>query len=74
MFRKLKSTLTDVIIEINTSTDALVAKKLFIDHVSNTSVKDKEMMLEQMNKLHRLIDIQNYACQSLMKFEGLGVN
>ncbi len=74
MSKKLKSTLAEVIIAINTATDALEAKQLFIDHVSNTKVRDKDMMLDKMNKLTKLIDIQNYACQSLMKFEGLGVN
>ena len=74
MSKNFKSTLDDVIIQINTSTDASTAKQLFIDHVSNTKIKDKEIMLKQMNNLHKLIDIQNYACQSLMKFEGLGVN
>jgi len=50
-----------------------VAKELLLEYVKESEIsdKDKRKMLDDVNRLTNLIKIQQYFCNSLLKYEGL---
>jgi hypothetical protein len=52
------------------------AKSFIVDFVSNKDIneKDKQTIIKAINECKYLYQIQKYICDSLLKYEGLGVN
>lgn len=52
------------------------AKTFIVDFVSNKDIneKDKKSIIETVNNCKYLHQIQRYICNSLLKYEGLGMN
>lgn len=68
-----ESTLAQVAESVFSATDLQTAQTRFIEHVSNTRVKDKEKMISAVKELRSLTAVHRYTANALLKFEGMGV-
>lgn len=71
---KFESTLSKIAESVFSATDLQTAKNRFIEHVSETKVKDKEKMIATVKELTSLQAVHRYTANALLKFEGLGMN
>jgi len=51
------------------------AKQFIIDFVNSKDIKetDKQLIITNVNNCKTIIKIQNYICNSLLKYEGMSV-
>jgi hypothetical protein len=72
----LKSVLEQIADQIFTMKDVNQAKKFITTFVSDKGIneKDKLNILESVGKCKNLYLVQMYICNSLLKYEGLGMN
>lgn len=47
--------------------------KTFVEE-KNINPKDKQKILDELNKTKSLVRFQTYICNSLLKYEGMGMN
>ena len=69
-----ESTLSQVAEAVFSATDLKTAQYRFIEHVSQTRVKDKEKMISAVKELKSLTAVHSYTANALLRFEGLSVN
>jgi len=69
----IKSKLEGVSEQVFHAANWQAAKALLTDFIMESEIneKDKKKMLDDVGKLSNLIKIQQYFCNSLLKFEGL---
>jgi hypothetical protein len=72
---KIESTLSSIAREVFAASNAVDAKRIFIDYVSNSHIKesDKNKMLMEASKMSSLLQIHRYTANALLKYEGLGL-
>ena len=72
---KIESTLSSIAKEVFAATNAIDAKRIFIDYVSNSHIKesDKAKMLTEASRTSSLLQIHRYTANALLKYEGLGL-
>jgi len=70
---KIESTLSKIAESVFSATDLQTAQNRFIQHVSETKVKDKEKMVSVVKELTTLQAVHRYTANALLKFEGLGL-
>lgn len=72
---KIESTLSSIAREVFAATNAVDAKRIFIDYVSNSHIKesDKQKMLTEASKMSSLLQLHRYTANALLKYEGLGL-
>ena len=72
---KIESTLSSIAKEVFAATNAMDAKRIFIDYVSNSHIKesDKAKMLTEASRTSSLLQIHRYTANALLKYEGLGL-
>lgn len=72
---KIYSTLTEIATEVFVSTNVTDAKSIVTNHIGDTRIKDidKKTIINNVNKLKSLTKVQTYLCNSLLKYEGLGL-
>ena len=72
---KIESTLSSIAKEVFAATNAMDAKRIFIDYVSNSHIKesDKAKMLTEASRMSSLLQIHRYTANALLKYEGLGL-
>jgi hypothetical protein len=72
---KIESTLSSIAREVFAASNAVDAKRIFIDYVSNSHIKesDKQKMLAEASKMSSLLQIHRYTANALLKYEGLGL-
>jgi len=70
---KIESTLSKIAESVFSATDLQTAQNRFIDHVSQTQVKDKEKMISTVKELTTLQAVHRYTANALLKFEGMGL-
>ena len=72
---KIESTLSSIAKEVFAASNAADAKRIFIDYVSNSHIKesDKNKMLMEASKMSSLLQIHRYTANALLKYEGLGL-
>lgn len=72
---KIESTLSSIAREVFTASNAVDAKRIFIDYVSSSHIKesDKAKMLAEASKMSSLLQIHRYTANALLKYEGLGL-
>jgi hypothetical protein len=72
---KIESTLSSIAREVFAATNAIDAKRIFIDYVSSSHIKesDKNKMLMEASKMSSLLQIHRYTANALLKYEGLGL-
>ena len=74
MRHSITSTLDSISEQVFNSKTATEAKDVIIKHLSDTRVKDKEKMINELNNMKNLTQIWRYFSGALLKFEGLGMN
>lgn len=70
----LKSVLEQIAEPVFTAKNLETARQIFVEHVSKTNVKDRDVMLTAVAKLRTLNDIHRYLANALLKFEGMGTS
>jgi hypothetical protein len=72
---KIESTLSSIAREVFAASNAVDAKRIFIDYVSSSHIKesDKQKMLAEASKMSSLLQIHRYTANALLKYEGLGL-
>jgi hypothetical protein len=72
---KIESTLSSIAKEVFAATNAIDAKRIFIDYVSSSHIKesDKQKMLMEASKMTSLMQLHRYTANALLKYEGLGL-
>ena len=72
---KIESTLSSIAREVFAASNAIDAKRIFIDYVSNSHIKesDKVKMLTEASKMTSLLQIHRYTANALLQYEGLGL-
>jgi len=72
---KIESTLSSIAREVFAASNAVDAKRIFIDYVSSSHIKesDKNKMLTEASKMTSLLQIHRYTANALLKYEGLGL-
>ena len=72
---KIESTLSSIAREVFAASNAVDAKRIFIDYVSNSHIKesDKAKMLAEASKMTSLLQLHRYTANALLKYEGLGL-
>ena len=72
---KIESTLSSIAREVFAASNASDAKRIFIDYVSNSHIKesDKAKMLIEASKMSSLLQLHRYTANALLKYEGLGL-
>ena len=72
---KIESTLSSIAKEVFAASNAVDAKRIFIDYVSSSHIKesDKQKMLTEASKMTSLLQIHRYTANALLKYEGLGL-
>jgi len=68
---QIKSILEEIAPQVFRERNTEAAKKLFINHVSGTNVKDKDLMINTVAKFNKINDVHKYLANALLKFEGL---
>lgn len=71
---QITSTLAQIAEKVFAEKSINSAKKIFVDHVGSTKVKDKDKMINEVNKMTSLYQIQKYLANALLKYEGLGTS
>tara|TARA_R110000796_G_scaffold227056_1_gene343568 strand:+ start:318 stop:542 length:225 start_codon:yes stop_codon:yes gene_type:complete len=72
---KFKSTLKQITSEVFSATTLTEGKLIVNNHIGGTGIKDtdKKTILRNVNNINELGKLQYYICNSLLKFEGLGL-
>ena len=72
---KIKSVFEQIASEVFQMNNPQQAKDFIVSFISDTQIKDtdKNVILNNVNKLKRINDIQRYICNSLLKYEGMSV-
>lgn len=71
----IKSTLESIAQQVFVSTNVRDAKSAIINHIGDTRIKDSDKLtiVNNVNKINSLVRLQTYVCNSLLKYEGLGL-
>ena len=72
---QIKSNLDSIAVDVFAASNAVDAKRIFIDYVSNSRIKesDRVKMLTEVSKMTSLLQIHRYTANALLKYEGLGL-
>lgn len=73
---KIKSVLEDIAPQVFSAVNVKVGKELVIKHVSERAIKgvDKDIMLKNVSQIKTTEALHKYICNSLLKYEGMGLN
>lgn len=69
---KIRSTLATIASLVWEAEDVHQAKETLIGHLSGTNVKDRDKMIDDVQKLKTLEAVHRYTANALLKYEGLG--
>ena len=67
----ITSTLASVAPLVWEAKTAQQAKDTLIEHLRSTQVKDRDKMIDDVERLSTLQQVQRYTANSLLKYEGL---
>jgi hypothetical protein len=72
---QIKSNLDSIATDVFAASNVIDAKRIFIDHVSNSRIKesDKAKMLTEVSRMSNLLQLHRYTANALLKYEGLGL-
>lgn len=70
----IESTLAKITEEVYKSKTAEEAKKVMMEYLQTTYVKDRDKMIDTVSKMDNLIKIQTYFSNCLLKYEGHSLN
>lgn len=70
---KITSVLASIASLVWEAEDVDQAREIVTEHLAGTNVKDRDKMIDDVQKLKTLEQIHRYIANSLLKYEGLGV-
>ena len=68
---KIESTLASIASLVWEAETAEQAREILTGHLAGTNVKDRDKMIDDVQKLKTLEAIHRYTANSLLKYEGL---
>lgn len=68
---KIESTLASIASLVWEAETAEQAREILTGHLADTDVKDRDKMIDDIQKLKTLEAIHRYTANSLLKYEGL---
>lgn len=68
---KFESTLASIASLVWEAETAQQAKDTLTEHLRSTNVKDRDKMIQDIEKLKTLEQVHRYTANALLKFEGL---
>ena len=73
---KIKSIFEQISSQVFSMTDLNQAKSFVTEFVSQKGIKeeDKVLILNSIKDISSIIKLQSYLCNSLLKYEGMGMN
>lgn len=71
---QITSTLATIASLVWEAQDVDQAKETLIGHLSGTNVKDRDKMIDDVQKLRTLEAVHRYTANALLKYEGLGTS
>lgn len=73
---KIKSVFEQIAAEIFTMRDANKAKLYIVEFITSKGINgvDKNIIVNNVNKCTNINAIQRYVCNSLLQYEGMGLN
>ena len=73
---QIKSTFEQIAAQVFTLNDVKQAKVYIKEFINEKNIKeeDKKTILHNVESCQSLYKVQNYICNSLLKYEGLSVN
>ncbi len=66
----IESTLAKITEEVYQSKTAEEAKRVMMEYLQSTYVKDRDKMIDTVSRMNNLIKIQTYFSNCLLKYEG----
>ena len=74
--KNITSTLTSIAEQVFVSRNVNEAKAIVTSHIGSTGIKeaDKKTIIKNIHGMKSLVRVQSYLCNSLLKYEGLGLN
>lgn len=72
---QIKSIFEKLAEKVFTETNLQKSKQNIIEYVNNSNINetDKTIIIENTNQAKTIIKLQTYICNSLLKYEGMGV-
>ena len=71
---KITSTLASIASLVWEAENAQQAKETLTEHLQSVNVKDRDKMIQDIQKLRTLEAIHRYTANALLKYEGLGTD
>lgn len=73
---QIKSIFEQIAENVFTMRDVNTAKQFITEFVNSKDIKeqDKKMIIANVNACKHMYKVQSYICNSLLKYEGMGVN
>jgi hypothetical protein len=71
---QIQSTLASIACLVWEAKTVHQAKETLIEHLRGVNVKDRDKMISDVEKLKTLQAVHRYTANSLLKYEGLGLN
>ena len=68
---KIQSTLASIAPLVWEAKSAGQAKEILLNYLSESNVKDRDKMIQDIQQLTSLQDVHRYTANSLLKYEGL---
>jgi len=73
---KIKSVFEQIAAEVFTMRDTNKAKSYIVEFITSKGINgiDKNVIVNNVNKCTNISAIQRYVCNSLLQYEGMGLN
>jgi hypothetical protein len=73
---QIKSIFEQIATQVFDMKDPIKAKQYIIEFVNEKDINeiDKKIIIQNVNECKHIYKIQNYICNSLLKYEGLSTN
>lgn len=71
--KQFESTLAQIASLIWEAESAQQARDIFVNHLQGSRIKDRDTMIDAVNRLTTLEQIHRYTANALLKYEGLKV-
>ena len=73
---KIKSVIEQIAVEVFIMRDVNKAKSFIVEFITSKGINgiDKNVIVNNVNKCTNINAIQRYVCNSLLQYEGIGLN